>query len=117
MKRLTLLVPALLAILMLGCATQDPVSESVVAQTEARIEQARSLNADRHSPVAFRDAQTHLETAKTAIANKKFDQARALLERSMADADLAVATSQAKKSQQAANELEENLRALEAEIR
>ncbi|MCP8900111.1 DUF4398 domain-containing protein [Gilvimarinus xylanilyticus] len=116
MKSVWLMIPLLCTLLAVGCATQNPVSESMVAQTEARIDQAKSLNADRYAPVALRDAEKHYQSAERAMSEENYDQARQLLEKAMADAELAVATSHAKKSQQAANELEENLRALEAEV-
>ncbi|MDO3383486.1 DUF4398 domain-containing protein [Gilvimarinus algae] len=118
MKRLVSVMSLLLlSMVMVGCATQAPVPDTLLTQTESRIEQAKSLNAERHAPVVFRDAQKHLNSAKTSIEKEQYVEARQYLEKSLADVELAIATSNAAKSKRASEQVEENLRVLERELR
>ncbi|WP_084005393.1 DUF4398 domain-containing protein [Gilvimarinus polysaccharolyticus] len=100
-----------------ACANNAPVPNILLSQAEAGVEQARSLNAEKHAPLALRDAKQNLDKANAAIAKKDNAKASQWLERSVADSDLAIAKSHAKKSERAADQVEENLRVLEQEVK
>ena len=112
------LLTVLMAVFTLtACANNAPVPSTLLTQAEGNVEQARSLNAEKFAPLAFRDAQQNLEKAQAALAKKENAEARDWLEKSVADSELAIAQSHAKKSEQAADQVEENLRALEQEVK
>ena len=112
------LLTVLMAVFTLtACANNAPVPSTLLTQAEGNVEQARSLNAEKFAPLAFRDAQQNLEKAQAALAKKENAEARDWLEKSVADSDLAIAQSHAKKSEKAADQVEENLRVLEQEVK
>ena len=100
-----------------ACANNAPVPSTLLSQAEGNVEQARSLNAEKYAPLALRDAKQNLEKAQASIARKENANAREWLEKSVADSELAIAQSHAKKSEKAADQVEENLRVLEQEVK
>ncbi|MDO3385860.1 DUF4398 domain-containing protein [Gilvimarinus sp. SDUM040013] len=118
MKQVLALLSSLaFVIVVTGCASGVAKPDSMLAQAQSRIEQARSVDADRHAPVIFRDAQKNYEMANDLIAQEEYEKARDYLERSISDANLAIATSNAEKSSRASKQVQDNLRALEREVK
>ncbi|MDO6748483.1 DUF4398 domain-containing protein [Gilvimarinus sp. 1_MG-2023] len=113
----TVLSSVALALVLAGCATGQPKPESLLAQAQSRVEQARSVNAERHAPVVFREAQKNLKMANELISKEEYEKATSYLDRSIADSNLAIATSNAEKSEKAAQQVQKNLRALEREVK
>lgn len=103
-------------LLMTACASGPPAPTTLVSQAETSIRQAESAGADTHAPVALREAKKRLASAKSHIGNENYPLAQRQLEKAIAEANYAEARSMAEKSQRAANEVEENLEALQREI-
>jgi hypothetical protein len=111
-----LLTIVVAALALSACANNAPLPSSLLTQAENNLEQARSVNAEKHAPLALREGKKHLAKARSAIANNEHAAARAWLEKSVADTNLAIAKAHAQKSQKAADQVEENLRVLEREV-
>ncbi len=111
------LTSVLLLLVLLGaCASGPEAPTTLVSQAQASIRQAESAGADTHAPVALREAKKLLSSAQSHIGNEDYDKAKRQLEKAIAEANFAEARSMAEKSQRAADEVEENLEALEREV-
>jgi|SRR5690554_267513 len=111
------LLTVLMAVFTLtACANNAPTPDTLLSQAQSGVQQARSVDAEKYAPLALRDAKQNLEKAQAAIAKKENLKAREWLEKSIADSELAVSQSHAKKSERAADQVEENLRVLEQEV-
>ena len=95
-----------------GCASGPEKPSDLLTQVTANIGQAKDAGAEEFAPVAFRDANKHMNKAKDAIEDKEYLDARRLLEKSLADADFALAKTNAEKAQNAANQIQQNLESL-----
>lgn len=101
-----------------GCASTREAPVALMSEAEADIRSAEEIGAEDHAPVALRSARTHLTEAKNAINSEseldedEYQKVTFMLERALADAEYASAKTHAKKSQAAAEEVEQNLDAL-----
>ena len=116
-----LLVGGLLAAVLLlgGCAsTKPPPPELTTAMRTARdqINQAREAGGQEYAPLVLRSAEQKMDDAQLATAERKYDRAQYLVEQARTDARLAEVTALSAKTQQAARELQESIRALRQEI-
>jgi hypothetical protein len=87
-----------------------------IANTEMTIRKAEESNAINYAPLELRFAQDNLNAAKAAMEREEYDKARTLAEMALADATTAEAKSNAAKAQKFAQELQESIRALKAEV-
>lgn len=111
------LIAVFITLFILGaCASGPEAPDTLLSQAESSIREAESADADRHAPVALREAKKNLSAAKSHIAKENYQAARKLLEKTIADADFATAKSDAKKSENAAEEVRESLEVLEREV-
>ena len=114
-KLLARAIIAFCAIGLAACAHVQP-PDTLVTQAEESIQHAHSLGADDAAPLALREANQNLEKAKQAMNDQNYEQAQRFLEKSMVNSELAVARTNAQKSQQAAEQIEQNLDALRKQI-
>lgn len=108
-------VIAFCAISLAACAHVEP-PDTLVTQAQESIEHAHSLGAEEAAPLALREANQNLDKAKQAIDNQEYEQAHRFLEKSMVNSELAVARTNAQRSQKAAEQIEQNLDALRKQI-
>jgi hypothetical protein len=87
-----------------------------IGNTEMTIRKAEESNAINYAPLELRFAQDNLKAAKAAMEQEEYDKARTLAEMALADATAAEAKSNAAKAQKFAQELQESIRALKAEV-
>ena len=96
-------------------STPPPREEMAVAKTTVdRVTTAPGTAAA--APVELQSARDKLARAERAMANKDYDEARRLADEAQADARLAEAKSQAARSEQAVQELQGSVRALNEEL-
>lgn len=96
---------------LVACASIDPPT-SLATQAHESVQRAKEMGAEQSAPLALREANQYLDQAELAIQQQEYKKAYPLLEKSLINSDLAISRSQAKKSQQAALQIEENLEAL-----
>ena len=104
--------------LLAGCATDStPPPRAELARAELAVSQAEQANASRYAPVPLSEARDRLQMARTALANERNAEARRLAEQAQANAELAVAQTQAERSEQLAAENLKNVETLREELR
>lgn len=103
---------SVLVFAVLGCASVEPPTK-LLTEAESDIKSAQEMGAEQHAPLVMRSAESNLAAAKKAIKEEEYEQATYALEKSIADTELAVATTQAQKLESAVEQVEENLNALE----
>ncbi len=97
-----------------ACSTVQPPN-TLVTQAQERVRQAESVGADNASPLVLREARQHLNEAQKAMEKEQFSDARLLLEKSLINAELAIAQTNSKNAVKAAEEIEKNLDLLRRE--
>ncbi len=98
-----------------ACATTPPPTGQV-AVAKAAIADAVSAGGEQLAPEALHIAQEKLAQADTAMAGRKYADARRLAEEAEVDARLAAVTARSTKAQLAAAELERGIQALKEEL-
>lgn len=104
----------LLLIFSIGCSTVQPPN-SLATQARERIQQAQSVGADRAAPLALREANQYLSQAEDAIRAQRYKEATHLLEKSLANSELAIVRTSSSKAQKAADQIEQDLQILQEE--
>ena len=114
----TLLISALLVSGsgLVACAGNDDRPDRLMAVTEDRIEQAKHQDADEYAPLALNRAKEYYSEAQMLIEDNKDDEARMVLEKASVEAELAMVTSRAEKTSQAALEIQRDLQLLENQM-
>lgn len=107
---------AFAATLLAGCASAPPPTEQLGAATAA-YETARSAGAAQLAPTEFATTQQRIEEARLSMLNGDNERARRLAEEAEADARLASAKASEVRSQNAVNQVEQGLQALQDELR
>ena len=115
-KKMTAIIFTCCTVFLSACASIDPPT-TLHTQAKSNVEQAQSIGADKEAPLALREANQYLAKAEVAISEKEYEEAQYLLEKSVINSELAIATTNAKQSQAAAAQINENLDALRKETR
>lgn len=97
-----------------ACTTVEPPT-TFATQVRESVQQAQSLGADQAAPLALREANQYLARAEEAMKRNEHEKAHQFLEKSMINSELAIARTNAQKSQKAARQVEESLEALKRE--
>lgn len=97
-----------------GCVT-TPVPNEQIAVAKSSVQAAEQAGAPELAPVEMASARDKLARAEKAAANRDAQPATDLAEQANADAQLAEATAQEKRSRKAAMELDASLQALRQE--
>ena len=106
-----------ISIFLVACAsTKDAPSSALWADVKSQIQLAEQAGARENAPLELRAAQDKLASANAAVEEKEFEKATYLLQKALADAELAVAIAQSKKSQFASDQVDENLDALKESL-
>ena len=103
------------ALSLVACASIPPPKEQMAVSRSA-LDQARSAGAPQLAPPEFNEAQRKLELATLAYQQKKYEAARRLAEEAEADAKLAQAKAGATRSEQAANQIQRDIKVLQEEL-
>ncbi len=109
-------VIASVVVMFLGACASTPPPDEALARAEAQIRTARQDGAADAAPLPLRKAEDHLQRAKQAARDERYDEARRHAEKARADAELASAEAEREHMREAVTELEETVRALEGEI-
>lgn len=109
-----LLRMAAISLCIVGLAACTVVEPPNTLATQAResIQRAKSVGADESAPLALREANQYLSKAESAMNNEEYENATRLLEKSIINSELAIARTNAQKTQTAANQIEQSLDAL-----
>lgn len=102
--------------LLMECASTNPPNQQLT-ETQMVIQQAEYLGADDYAPLEIRNAKLKLEQARTAVKDKKYEEAIKLSEHARVDAELAQIKAQSGKAKKEVAELRESIRILKAEIK
>lgn len=103
-----------LALIAAGCAT-TPIPNEQLAVAKASVQRAEQAGAPELAPVEMAAARDKLARAESAAANHDAAPATRLADQANADAQLAEAAAQEKRSRKAAMEADANLQALRQE--
>ncbi len=91
-------VTAALAIALAGCGSKSPRPTSELALAGSALKSAEQSGAREHAPIELRIAREKKDAADKAIAEEKYAKARYLTVEAQADAELARAAADAKKT-------------------
>ncbi|HEY6621057.1 MAG TPA: DUF4398 domain-containing protein [Steroidobacteraceae bacterium] len=105
---------AAIAFIAAGCVT-TPIPNEKLAVAKSSVQAAEQAGAPELAPVEMAAARDKLARAEKAAANRDAQPATDLAEQANADAQLAEASAQEKRSQKAAMELDASLQALRRE--
>lgn len=116
MSRLSLLAcTAALACGVAACASEGPQPTEQLTRAKTLVDQADKAQGQRYAAADVQRAHDELSQAESANQQKHYNEARSLAEAAAADADLAVARSDAGDAQRAAREAEQSNSTLEQE--
>lgn len=97
-----------------GCAGHKPVAEMARAEQAVRHAQTTS-EAERYAPTELGSAQRKLASARRAIDDGEYQDARRLAEQALADAQLAEAKAESQTARDEASRTRRDIQALQAE--
>jgi chromosome segregation ATPase len=100
------------AVLALAACASNPVPDEKIAVAHASLQHAEQAGAQQAAPVEMQSANEKLQRAEDAARKHKGQDAIALADQANVDAQLAEATAQQKRAQQAASQLDQSLAAL-----
>lgn len=92
-----------------ACVSAGDPPEQLLSEARSDIKTAKETGASEYAPLALRAAEHQLQEAESAIEQKEYEEAVLLLEKSLANSALAVAQTQAEKSEAAATEVDESI--------
>ena len=98
-----------------GCASEGPPPTDALARAKTLVDQADKTQGQRYAAADLQRAHDELSQAESADQQKHYKAARTLAESSAADADLAMARSDAGDAQLAAREAQQSNSTLEQE--
>jgi hypothetical protein len=98
------LISLCVALALTACASTPP-DPSVFDAAERAIEAAERAGAEELSPTELRFARERLDLARTAVDNRKYDEALLAIERSEINSELAIEKSRAALERRRVNEL------------
>jgi hypothetical protein len=99
-----------------ACASSPGLAEPQLASAATSVEFAEENGAREFGPAALERAQTELEMARTAAAEKEYETALRLAERAELDAELAAAQTNHEKAVIALLEIQQSIQTLRREI-
>jgi hypothetical protein len=105
-----------LAALVATACSDGPPPRDELAAARATIDSAMVSGAVDDAPLELRNAQDKLDRAYAAVAAKDYQIARRYAREAQADARLAMAKEQSVKSQRAAQQIDQSVRALDEEM-
>ncbi len=115
MKQIATTLTLVLATQLAACASGSPPRQEMEL-TQTSIRSAEAAGAVSYASKPLRAAQQKVTIAQTLIDQKKYDEATRLLHLAIADAELAEATAEAKKSAMARDELDQSIDLMKKEI-
>lgn len=99
-----------------GCASTPPAPNEALQAAELAIANAEQARVADYAAPELGEAREKLTAARVAVAEKDMKKASLLAEKSRADAELAIAKSQAAKAQEVNDELNKNINTLQQEL-
>jgi len=100
------------AIGLAACATAGDPPNQLFFEAQSDIKAAKEAGASEYAPVILRTAENQLQEADAAIKKEKYEDARLLLEKSLANSRLAAAKTHATKSEAAATAVDKGIHTL-----
>ena len=100
-----------------ACGSKAPRPVSELALADSALKGAEMSGAREYAPLELRIAREKKEAADRAMAEKEFEKARDLTIQALADAELARAAADAKKSRLALKEAQDNIEMIRKEVR
>lgn len=92
-----------------ACVSAGDPPEQLLSEARSDVKTAKETGASEYAPLALRAAENQLHEAESAIQEKEYEEAVLLLEKSLANSALAVAQTNAAKSEAAAKEVDESI--------
>jgi hypothetical protein len=99
---------------LIGCSHGIPPTD-LISQTETTVKEVERPDAMQVAPLEVKEAREHLDLAKKAMTDQNYILARRLAEKSMADAHLARAKTNAEKTKTTADESTKTIETLRQE--
>ena len=108
---------ALFALLTLAaCSSSTPKSDDALVRAKTAVDQATTAGSAQYAAVDMNDAQTKLQSANDAETKGDYKQARYMAEDAQADAELALAKTQAAKAAESAKQVQQGNQALQDQV-
>ena len=104
-----------LAVLVCGCASVSPPTDTVQS-AERAIDRATQADAEPHARLELHLAREHLDQARKAMEKERYDEARELAERALVEAELAEAKANSARARRNVAEIREHITTLRREI-
>ncbi len=109
---------ALFALLSLGaCSDSAPKPDDAMVRAKTAVDQAATAGSAQYAALDLNDAQTKLQSANQAETQGDYKQARYMAEDAEADADLALAKTQAAKAAESARQVQQGNQALQDQVK
>lgn len=116
-KRWSVIPIAIVASLMLtACSSSKHEPTLLMSEVQQKIQQAQTQGAPLKAPIPFNAAQENMRLAQEANARGDYTEAAALLDVSLAEAEYAIAKTEAETAQEAADQVSQGLKQLEQEV-
>ncbi len=113
----TPVIGALLASLVLAaCSSAAAKPDDAMVRAKTAVDQATSAGSAQYAAMDLNSAQSELQTANAAETKGDYKQARYMAEDAEADAELALAKTQAAKAAEAAKQVRQGNQALQDQV-
>lgn len=113
---LRIAIPLAFAATLTACASTPELDPRQLQRAEIAIDEAKEVNAGRHSAGVLARAEERLNMAREAIEDGDEQEARFLVDEALVLAELAEARALARDSELALNQIRENLTVLEQRL-
>lgn len=108
---------ALLAsVALAACSSAVPKPDDAMVRAKTAVDQATTAGSTQYAAMDMNNAQTKLQSANDAETKGDYKQARYLAEDAEADAELALAKTQAAKAAEAARQVQQGNQALQDQV-
>lgn len=105
------------AFVILGaCSSNGDKPGMALNAAESQMELVEQMDAAQYAPMEFKSAKMHIDSAKKAVDDEEYKEAKRLIEKAEIDIRLAAAKTKAVKASESAEKIRDNLNVLEQNI-
>ena len=99
-----------------ACSSQGPKPDDALVRAKSAVDQAATAGSAQYAAVELNNAVIKLQGANEAETKGNYKQSRSLAEESQADAELALAKTQAAKADEGAKQVQKGNQALQNQV-
>ena len=106
----------LVSLALVACSSAAPKPDDAMVRAKTAVDQATTAGSAQYAAMDMNNAQTKLQSANEAETKGDYKQARYMAEDAEADAELALAKTQAAKAAEAAKQVRQGNQALQDQV-